>query len=83
MNIKIAQSPISFCTLQRPNRKLGVPYKLKLNTDKVTNQLISLCPEFKVMEKYRLELMNKKTTIYTNNETKKRIRLFKKIMIKS
>lgn len=83
MNNKIAQSPISFCTLQRPNRKLLVPYKLKLNTDKVTNQLISLCPEFKVMEKYKLELMNKKTTIYTNNETKKRIRLFKKMMIKS
>lgn len=83
MNIKFAQSPISFCTLQKPSKKLIVPYKLKMNTDKISNQLFSLCPEFKAMEKYRLELMNKKSTISTNLEAKKRIRLFKKIMVKS
>lgn len=81
MKSKTFSSPISMCSLQRVTRKTLLSYKLKVNTQTLTKDFITLCPEYEIIE--RIKKSQIKEIIKVNNEKRDRIRTFKKIMIKS
>ena len=81
MKSKTFRSPISMCTLQRVTMKTLLPYKLKVSTQTVTKDFVTLCPEYEVFEKIKKGLIKK--TIKVNNDKRDRVRTFKKIMLKS
>ena len=81
MKSKTFRSPISMCTLQRVTMKTLLPYKLKVSTQTVTKDFVTLCPEYEVLEKIKKGLI--KETIKVNNDKRDRVRTFKKIMLKS
>ena len=81
MKSKTFRSPISMCTLQRVTMKTLLPYKLKVSTQTVTKDFVTLCPEYEVFEKIKKGLI--KETIKVNNDKRDRVRTFKKIMLKS
>ena len=80
MKSKTFRSPISMCTLQRVTMKTLLPYKLKVSTQTVTKDFVTLCPEYEVLEKIKKGLI--KETIKVNNDKRDRVRTFKKIMLK-
>ena len=43
MKSKTFRSPISMCTLQRVTMKTLLPYKLKVSTQTVTKDFVTLC----------------------------------------
>ena len=81
MNIKTLRSPITYCTIQKTNRKMLIPHKLKLNKELLTKEIITLCPEFEMMEK--LKGYRTKKDFVDSTKSKERKRIFKKVMIKS
>ena len=81
MKSKTFRSPISMCTLQRVTMKTLLPYKLKVSTQTVTKDFVTLCPEYEVFEKIKKGII--KETIKVNNDKRDRVRTFKKIMLKS
>lgn len=81
MNIKTVRSPITYCTIQKTNRRMLIPHKLKLNKELLTKEIITLCPEFEMMEKFK-GCKTKKDSA-DNIKNKERQRIFKKVMIKS
>ncbi len=81
MNIKTVRSPITYCTIQKTNRKMLIPHKLKLNKELLTKEIITLCPEFEMMEK--LKGCKTKKDFGDSTKSKERKRIFKKVMIKS
>ena len=68
MKSKTFRSP--FCTLQKVTMKTLLPYKLKVSTQIVTKDFVTLCPEYEVFEKIK-------------SDKRDRVRTFKKIMLKS
>ena len=66
MKSKTFRSPISMCTLQRVTMKTLLPYKLKVSTQTVTKDFVTLCPEYEVFEKIKKGLI--KETIKVNND---------------
>ena len=68
MKSKTFRSP--FCTLQKVTMKTLLPYKLKVSTQIVTQDFVTLCPEYEVFEKIK-------------SDKRDRVRTFKKIMLKS
>ena len=58
-----------------------IPHKLKLNKELLTKEIITLCPEFEMMEK--LKGCKTKKDFGDSTKSKERKRIFKKVMIKS
>ena len=77
MNIKTVRSPITYCTIQKTNRKMLIPHKLKLNKELLTKEIITLCPEFEMMEK--LKGCKTKKDFGDSTKSKERKRIFKKV----
>lgn len=55
MKSKTFSSP--FCTLQKVTMKTLLPYKLKVSTQTVTKDFVTLCPEYEVFEKIKKGLI--------------------------
>ena len=63
------------------NNENSSSFKLKVSTQTVTKDFVTLCPEYEVLKKKKKGLI--KETIKVNNDKRDRVRTFKKIMLKS